>query len=400
MKQFPYVLSTFFLSEFGRAMYFVTVTWVLYGITGDAVYTGILVGLGFLPGVFLNLFFGVLVDRFNRKRLTLIAVGMSAAAMTVLLGASGAGTVGTALIFAVHMTVQTAGSLFRPAIQALMAECFPKEHLPQVFSRSASAAIVGGLAGAGAGGLLLSVLPLTASLAIVTAAFLTAVGSLFFLEPVKESTDEAAGKKSVLRDLADGFLYVNRNRFLLRLFVIMFTGQLVFHSSLGFLSVYTADYLLQPASVYGFLDAALSAGGALAGFAGAWWLKKSSNRVGVYSLFIVFSGLLVTGLAPHTAAAFLGVFLIGLGTTWIRVLLQAVQQMSTEPAFHGRMASLRMLGNQSSVVISAPVLGWIAAGGGANAVYLALAVPVAACLLYAFRLSGHKEFAGFTKTAA
>ena len=57
------------MSEFGRAMYFVTVTWVLYGITGDAVYTGVLVGLGFLPGVFLNLFFGVLVDRFDRKHL-------------------------------------------------------------------------------------------------------------------------------------------------------------------------------------------------------------------------------------------------------------------------------------------------------------------------------------------
>ncbi|PYZ95553.1 MFS transporter [Alteribacter lacisalsi] len=398
MKQFPYVLFAFFMSEFGRAMYFVTVTWVLYGITGDAVFTGVLVGLGFLPGVFLNLFFGVLVDRFDRKSLTIIAVGVSAAAIAVLLVASAADTVGPVIIFAVHMTVQTAGSLFRPAIQALIAECFPKEELPQVFSRSASAAIIGGLAGAGAGGLLLAVLSLTGSLGLVTAAFSSAAGALFFLKSVTQKKPSA--KKTVLRDLTDGFRYVNRNRFLLRLFVIMFTGQLVFHSSLGFLSVYTADYLMQPAAVYGFLDASLSAGGALAGLVGAWWWKTSKNRVAAYSLVLVFAGLLLTGFAPHMSVSFLGVFLIGLGTTWIRVLLQAVQQMATEPAFHGRMASLRMLGNQTSVAVSAPALGWIAGQGSANLVYPTLAVPVALCFVFAFVMSGKEDFTRYTKTAA
>ena len=72
--------------------------------------------------------------------------------------------------------------------------------------------------------------------------------------------------------------------------------------------------------------------------------------------------------------AFLGVFLIGLGTTWIRVLLQSIQQM----------ASFRMIRNQASVVVSARTLGLIASEFGANFIYLSLMLPISICILFAY----------------
>ncbi|KMJ55806.1 MFS transporter, partial [Bacillus sp. LL01] len=97
---------------------------------------------------------------------------------------------------------------------------------------------------------------------------------------------------------------------------------------------------------------------------------------------------------------FAGIFLIGLGTTWIRVLLQAVQQMATDANYHGRMASYRMIGNQGSVVVSAPIIGWIAAEYGANYIYLSLMLPISLCVLFAIFQSRQKSFIQMTNKAA
>ncbi len=392
MNGFIKILIAFFLAEFGRAMYFVSVTWVLYELTNDPLYTGVLVGLGFLPGLVLNVFFGVIVDRLNRKNLSILANVICTFSMAVLFVCFLINKVEPWLIIAVHMILQISGSLYRPAIQAFIAECFEKEQLPKIFSQSSSSAIVGGLLGASLGGLIISFLSVSDSMLIVAGSFAFASISLVLIKSKSIEKDKRSKRNSLFKDITDGFMYIKRNKLLLGLFIIMFNGQLVFHTSLGFLSVYTVDYLLQSATVYGLMDATISVGGVLAGLAGTWWWRKSKNKLALYSLFIVLTGLLFVGIAPILPVAFVGVFLIGLGTTWIRVLLQSVQQMATDSEYHGRMASYRMIGNQGAVVISAPILGWIATNFGANYIYLSLMLPICVCLIYALIQSKQVQF--------
>lgn len=381
-------------------MYFVSITWVLYEMTDDPFYTGALVGLGFLPGLLLNLFFGVAVDRFNRKKLAVFANLLCTFSMAVLLILFIKNWIEPWFIIAVHMVLQVAGSLFRPAIQAFIAECFEKKHLPKVFSQSSSAAIVGGLLGASVGGLIISIIPVTGTLLIVTICFAIASVSLLLIKSVVKEINGSVERNSIGKDIVDGFIYIKKNQFLLGLFIIMFNGQLVFHTSIGFLSVYTVDYLQKSSTVYGFMDATISIGGVLAGILGTWWWKKGKNRMALYSLMIVFIGLLCVGAAPFLPLSFLGIFLIGLGTTWIRVLLQSVQQMATDSAYHGRMASYRMIGNQGSVVISAPLLGWVASHFGANYIYISLLIPISLCIVFSIIQSNQEKFRSITSKIA
>ncbi|MEC2074280.1 MFS transporter [Alkalihalophilus marmarensis] len=400
MSGFKNILITFFLSEFGRAMYFVTVTWLLYQLTNDALYTGVLVGLGFLPGLVLNLFFGVIVDRFNRKILSIVANLLCTGSMALLLFFFVIDKINPWLIIVVHIILQVSGSLFRPAIQAFIAECFEKDNLPKVFSQSSSAAIVGGLLGASVGGLIISFISVSGSMSIVTGSFAIASISLILIKGKVKQKQAITKRTSISKDITDGFLYIKNNKFLLGLFIIMFNGQLVFHTTLGFLSVYTVDYLLQSATIYGLLDATISLGGVLAGLFGTWWWKKGKSKFALYSLFIVLIGLFFVGIAPILSLSFVGIFLIGLGTTWIRVLLQSVQQMATDSEYHGRMASYRMIGNQGSVVISAPLLGWIASNFGANYIFLSLMIPISLCILFAFFQSNQEPFTKITNKIA
>lgn len=56
--------------------------------------------------------------------------------------------------------------------------------------------------------------------------------------------------------------------------------------------------------------------------------------------------------------------------------------MATDPQYHGRMASYRMLCNQSAVAIGGPILGWIASHCGVESSYLALLLPVTGATLF------------------
>lgn len=180
----------------------------------------------------------------------------------------------------------------------------------------------------------------------------------------------------------------------------MFVGQLVFHTSVGFLSVYTKDYLNQTAAVYGFLETTFSLGGLTAGILGTWWWNRNTNYLSFRSLLIIFLGLIIVGFTPILPIAFIGVFLVGLGTTWIRVLLQSVQQMATEKEYHGRMASYRMIFNQGSVVVSAPVFGWIASHYSINSIYLTLLIPVILVIPFSLQQAKHEQFVKYTKKPA
>lgn len=61
-----YVLTVLFSST-SSSMYIIALTWILYETSGNAFYSGLIVGIGFIPGLLVNLFSGVIIDRLNKK---------------------------------------------------------------------------------------------------------------------------------------------------------------------------------------------------------------------------------------------------------------------------------------------------------------------------------------------
>ncbi|WP_281976168.1 MFS transporter [Halobacillus litoralis] len=390
------LLSGYFFYECGRAMYFVLITWFLYQWTGDALYTGLFVSFGFIPGLFSNLIFGVLVDRKNRKRLASIAGLCSIICLVFLWGAFFIDWIHPLVMIVSHMVLQTLGSLFRPSLQALVAEVFPKEDLPRIFTWSASSTVAGSLCGASLGGILAGWLTVTSSLVVVVCLYLGAWVTVELISYTPIPKQELTEPTSFIKEMKDGFTYVHTHQMLYGLFIMMMLGQLTFHTTLGFLSVYTSAHLQQSSIIYGFLDSTFSIGGIVAGLIGTWWWMKCKDRLAVWSLLIMAAGLALVGLTSHVWVAFLGFAMIGLGTSFVRALLQSIQQMATDPHFHGRMSSLRMLGNQTSVVITGPIFGIVATSQGAYMVFLLLLFPVLLGVLWAIKQSKHPAFIEIT----
>ncbi|MCP3029337.1 MFS transporter [Halobacillus sp. A5] len=394
------LLAGYFLYECGRAMYFVLVTWFLYQWTENALYTGLFVSFGFIPGLISNLIFGVLVDRYNRKRLSIIAGGVSVVVLSALWTAFLCDLTTPWLIIFTHMMLQTSGSLFRPSLQALAAEVYKVEELPRIFSLSGSATISGSLAGAGLGGMFSSFFTMTLSLIIVILLYSGAFLVIWLLDYVPAYQRNNRAQSDFYKEIYSGFTYLHSHKMLYGLFVMMMIGQLTFHTTLGFLSVYTSDFLKQSALVYGALDIMFSIGGIAAGLLGAWWWRHTKNHLAIYALLTMCTGLIILGSIPSTGAALAGILLVGTGTSIVRALLQSVQQIATDRRFHGRMASFRMLCNQTSVVVTGPLFGWVAHTHGANNVFLLLFVPAMFGLLWAWFQSKHPQFVDITSRTA
>ncbi|MBX0359593.1 MFS transporter [Halobacillus sp. Nhm2S1] len=393
------LMGGYFLYESGRAMYFVLITWFLYQWTEDALYTGLFVSFGFIPGLFSNVIFGVLVDRSNRKKLARLAGMISIICLVLLTGAFVGGFEHPWLMITAHMIMQTAGSLFRPSLQALVAEVFPKDSLPRIFSWSGSATVTGSLAGAAAGGVLAGLLSVETSLFIVISLYAGATATIQMIRYTPVDMKNRRNSSSFWDEMKEGFIYVHQNQMLYGLFVMLMLGQLTFHTTLGFLSVYTSSHLKETALVYGMLDSTFSIGGIFAGLIGTWWWAKCQNRIGVWSLLLTAAGLAIVSFTTLVPLAFLGFLLIGLGTSFVRALLQSVQQMATDSRFHGRMSSLRMLCNQTSVVVTGPLFGVLASSYGAPVVFLSLLLLVTGGVIWAHIQSKRPTFKQIIKSA-
>ncbi|WP_440895470.1 MFS transporter [Amphibacillus sp. Q70] len=384
MKQFLAILISFFCSALSKSLYFITISWLLYQITGRADLTGLLVGLGFLPSLLSNIYIGGVVDRFSRKRIALIALMSNLIAVSYILISLSLAPLIPSIVFIIHMIQQLMETVFRTTLQAHSAKIFPPQQLPKVISYTNAVTICGALIGASIGGWFVSHEWLSFTIIIIICLYLLAIIAIQFIDS-SETNDESISKQTNLhRQLIDGFHYLIKHPFLFRLFSMTMVGQLVFHTSIGFLSVYTIDHISQQATTYGWLDATFSIGGALAGLLGFWWFRQTKQFHALGSLLITVIGLIVLAIPIHTIfIAFLGVGLIGLGTTWIRILLQSTQQILTDKDYHGRMSSYRMMINQSSIVITAPLLGWIAKQYSSAQIYLILIIPVAFALMIA-----------------
>ena len=375
-------MSAAFFSSFGSSMYFIAVAWILYKTTSDATYTGLMVGLGFLPGVVFNLVFGVLVDNLNRKRLTVISQAIVTSSMLFLLISMVFHQQKPWLIIVVHMLVQTFSSLFRTAQQAFMTELYTKSEIPRIYSETGSATSIGGLIGTSVCGVALTLLPSWGVMVIVCVSFLISMMSMVWIK-MERAVESIKGSHSMgLKDLVEGFTYVHKNPFMYSLLSIMFVGQLVVHTGAGMLSVYTSSYLHGSSKMYGFLESATSVGAIIAGFSATWFLYRSKSYISPVALFITCLGLFLLAFTRNPFFAFPAILFIGLGTTWLRVLMQSVQQISTEPAYYGRMAALRQTINQGAVTIGGPILGWVAEHYGVNWAYGSLLIPVGILLVY------------------
>ena len=249
-----YVVATV-ATAFAIEMSFVAIGWQVYAVHRDPLDLG-LVGLAmFVPLPLLALPAGHLADRYPRRTVLALSIGLDAAVAIGLLAVTRAGADDTWPFFFLAFATGVASALGAPAGRAMTPSLVPHELLVRAFAQRSAAFQASVICGPALGGLLFALQP-ELVYAVATGFSLVALAAILALRSGREGVGSGSPD---LRSVLGGVLLVRRTPVLLGaisldLFAVLFGG------AVALLPVFARDVLEVGPAGLGVLRAAPAVG--------------------------------------------------------------------------------------------------------------------------------------------
>lgn len=369
-------------SIFGDFALFVALPFFVYDLTGSAVATGVMFMAQTLPRVLLASVAGVLVDRWDRRVVMIVAdVVRGGTFLLVLLVRS---PEMLWLLYAVAFINAAMGRLFQPAKNALVPRLVPPEHLTAANALNALSDNLARLVAPALGGVWYAASGLTPVLLVEVASFWFSAALLALVVVPgggkAERTDAAPlSVGGVLRDLRDG-LRVARGNATLR--AIFFTVTLAYLTE-GVLNAlfvpFTREIVGGGAEAFGLIVAVQAVGG-IAGSVLVGRLRERGPSPLMIALGAAGDGVCLLGCVtlpgrvPLPPLAVVMGLIAGAGVAVVafHVGLEVTLQRTVSDAFRGRLfgayytltAASMLVGQGVSSLLVAPLgVAWMFALG-------------------------------------
>lgn len=351
-------------SVIGTWMQRVAQDWLVLDLTDDGVAVGTAAALQFLPMLLFGLWGGVLVDRWDRRRVLLAtqaASGVLAAALAVLVLA---GVVELWMVFALALALGFVTVLDNPARQAFVAELTAPADYVNAQAIASTAHNLGRLVGpAVAGGLIAAVGP-GAAFALNAVSFVPVLWGLLLIDP--QATRRRLGTaRTDAGGVREGLHYVFTHPELRACMLLIGVVALLGQNFRAVLPVLARDTFDGDPATYGWLTSALGVG-AVAGALGT----AAARRVTSWALLLAAVGFgaanALVASAPWLGLALAGMVAVGIANLAFNTLGKSLLQLGTDPGMHGRVMALHGLVVLGSTPLGMPLLGWICDVWGAR----------------------------------
>jgi MFS family permease len=294
----------------------------------------------FLPLFFLSPWAGVLTDRYNRKRILILAdllrAGVVASFIVVLI------TRQVWLLYLLTVIQFSLSALFQPAHSAVLSNVVAEKDLVTANALDGLSWSVMLAVGALLGGIATALVGMTAAFAIDALSFLV---SAWFISQIRGATrrDSPASAARGLLDFVDGLRYLQRRRLLLYISLVKAGGSLIW-GAINVLEVSLARTVFplgaDGAITLSIFYAVTGVGSGLGPLLVRRWLGDSPKAL-IWAISLSFTflalGVLGLGLAPTLPAASLAALVrtFGGGTLW--VFSSALLQSWVDDRFRGRV---------------------------------------------------------------
>jgi MFS family permease len=254
-RNFRFFWLTTLLVSFAVQIMSVSIAWQIYDVTGEAFLLG-LVGLSlFLPALVLILVTGLTADRFNRRLIMAVCLGVELLCALGFLAFVNAQAHEVWPIFGILAVLGTARAFWGPAAQSLAPNLVPPEALANAITTNMSAWQFASIAGPAVGGLLYGIGP---SVAFGTGAVLLVIAMVSVLMISKPQQRESHQATSLDTMLA-GFRYIFSNKVVLGAISLDMLAVLM-GGAVALLPIYAKDILHAGPQELGLLRAAPGVG--------------------------------------------------------------------------------------------------------------------------------------------
>ena len=342
--------------------------WYLTVETGSATVLAMASIVGTLPQVILGPIVGTLVDRWDRRKIMLIADSIISLFTLLLIVLFSVDNVAVWHIYLVMFVRSLASSFHGNAMNASTSLMVPKEHLTRI--QGINQMLNGGLnvISAPLGALLLGLLPIQGVLLIDVGTALLAILPLFFIQiPQPERLESVRGQErtqaTVWQDFQTGLRYILDWPGLLIVGLMTVGINFTVIPAYSLLPLVVKDYFGGNAVHLSWVEAAMGIGIILGGaILGAWGGFKRKMLTSMIGLMGMGVGTLIIAMAPSSIIlmAVVGALFFGFMNPITMGPFYAVIQSTVEPDMQARVFTLL-----SSV------------GGGMAPVGLMIAGPVA-----------------------
>jgi MFS family permease len=358
---------------FGVWVIFVAQDWLVLQLSGDsASAVGMTVALQFSPILLLTLFGGALADRYDKRKLLLVANTAWAAVTVILAGLVVTGVVELWHVFGLAAALGVANAIENPVRQAFVSELVGSTLLPNALSLNAAVFNSARIAGPAAAGGSIALFGLGPTFVIATLASVAPLVSLARMRPAELQREALPPRAERGRTrVTEGLRYVwRRNDLVLPMAMVMVVGAAGFNFQVT-LPVLSKVVYETGAGAFGLLAAALAVGSLAGALGGSWRRERPSAYLvlgsavgfGAFSMLVGFSSpywLVMVMLLPTGFFAIL----------FAQAANQRVQ-LGCDPGVRGRVMALYVLVFLGTTPLGAIAVGWWAERfGAASAIWL------------------------------
>jgi MFS family permease len=342
------------VSNLGNWMQTAAMGWLVLQISGSAEALGWVLGVRFLPSLFLSLPAGVLADRYSRRQIVLLMQSL----MMILAFLTAALVASDRLVY-IHLLIISCvqgilGALDLPAREALVVELVSKPEYSEAVSLNALTFNLSRLVGPAVAGLCIAAWGISWAFLINALTFVPFVMTLILLPAFTGATGPTSAKNKSATGIREGLSYARTHPVARQLFFLLGWVSLFGLNFDTLIPAYANLELGLDATGYGFLMAALGFG-ALAG--SVWQIVSPAARPGrgLRAALALACFHLLLGL-PLNLGSVAAVWL-GCGFSMVTLMINVDTSLQTLVPDHLRG---RIMAIHSMVLLgSAPVGAWL-----------------------------------------
>ncbi|UCF09884.1 MAG: MFS transporter [Candidatus Bipolaricaulota bacterium] len=333
------------LSLVGSSVAQFALVWWITLETGSATVLATATLVAMAPTIALTPFAGVIVDRFSRRRIMILADTFIAVVSLWLAYLFWSGAMQVWHVYVVMLARSVGGAFHGPAMSASTTLLVPREHYARVEGLNQIIGGALGVVGPPLGALLLSLLPLHGIMLLDfgTAAFAVAPLLWFAIPQPARSVSVDGGKSGFWTDFREGLRYVVAWRGLVALITLLVILNFLISPAFSLTPILVRMRFAGDAILLGWFNAALSLGVVLGGLIlSAWGGFRKKIVTTLLAVIGLGAAMVMTSLTPVSIplVAVGGFFLAGVTLAIGNGSLRATFRGVVDPAKQGRVGSL------------------------------------------------------------
>ena len=352
-REFNIFLVVRFILVFSWSMQFIIVEWLVWEITKNPLYLGLIGLMEVVPAVSMALFAGHIVDQKEKRNLLIyciiaflfVSVGFYLATSSDAKAMFSSQTI----LYLIYLLVFIGGfirAFFGPTIFSLVALIVPKNTYANAATWSSSVWQMGVVLGPAFAGFSIHWIGVNSSMGVVLAGVLVSLLILLFIKR-KPILNPKIGE-NIFKSLREGVAFVYNSKAILGAITLDMVAVL-FGGAIALLPIYATEIIvipegMEPSEVFGVLRATPAVGSLITMFIAAYIpITKNAGTKLLIAIFGFGISIITFGLSSLFWVSVLSLFIYGLTDGISMVIRQTILQLKTPDHLRGRVASVNSI---------------------------------------------------------